>query len=236
LRLLFLLQLRTSLARLEAQLPGSLAHGPLAAAGSALPPSRQIVLRALDEAFRLTEPALVPRDKAAFDARLTEGRGELPVALVELSRVAVELAAELDKVRVALKALAGKPGVPRAVLDDIQGQLAHLAPPDLMRATPIARLGHIARYLKAIQVRLSRQAHDPQKDQQKVAQVAPFWRSYLTRRGELEARGRPVAELAEFGWLIEELRVQTFAPELKTAVPISPARLQDVWARLSRGG
>jgi len=236
LRRLFLLQLGTTLARLEAQLPGSLAQGPLIATGWPTTPRRQIVLRALDEAFRLTDPEAVPRNKAAFHERLAEGRGELPLALAELGRLAVELSAELDRVRLALKALAGKPGVPRAVLDDIQSQLAHLAPPDLMHATSATRLGHIARYLKAIQVRLQRQAHDPQKDQQKAAQVAPFWQSYLTRRDELETKGRPLAEIDEFGWLIEELRVQTFAPELKTAVPISPARLQDVWAKVSRGG
>ena len=107
-------------------------------------------------------------------------------------------------------------------------------PPDLMRATPVTRLGHIARYLKAIQVRLSRQAHDPQKDQQKAAQVAPLWQRYLARREELRGKGRSPAELEEFGWLIEELRVQTFAPELKTAVPVSPQRLQDAWAIVSR--
>ena len=236
LRRLFLLQLGTTLAKLEAQLPGSLAQGPLAAAGGTMTLRRQIVFRALDEAFRLTEPEAVPRSKAAFLERLAEGRGELPGALVQLGSVAALLSAELDKVRKAQKALAGKPGVPRAVVDDIQSQLAHLAPPDLMRATSVTRLGHIARYLKAIQVRLSRQAHDPQKDQQKAAQVAPFWQSYLTKRDELSAKGRPLAELDEFGWLIEELRVQTFAPELKTAVPISPQRLQDLWARVSRSG
>ena len=235
LRRLFLLQLGTTLGKLEAQLPGSLAQGALVAAGASLTPRRQIVLRTLDEAFRLTDPELVPRNKAAFQDRLAEGRGELPVVLAQLGLVAVELAAELDKVRAALKALAGKPGVARAVVDDIQGQLSHLAPPDLMRATPIARLGHITRYLKAIQVRLQRQSHDPQKDQQKAAQVAPFWQSYLTRRDELRTKGRPLAELAELGWLIEEFRVQTFAPELKTAVPVSTQRLQDAWAKISRG-
>jgi ATP-dependent helicase HrpA len=235
LRRLFLLQLSTTLAKLEAQLPGSLAQGPLVVAGWPMTPRRQIVLRALDEAFRLTDPEAVPRSKAAFLERLAEGRGELSGALAQLGCAAVEVGAELDKVRLALTALAGKPGVARAVLDDIQSELAHLAPPDLMRATSVTRLGHIARYLKAIQVRLQRQAHDPQKDQQKAAQVAPFWQSYLMKRDELKTKGRPLTEIDEFGWLIEELRVQTFAPELKTAVPISSQRLQDVWTKVSRG-
>jgi ATP-dependent helicase HrpA len=234
LRRLFLLQLRTTLPRLEVELPRSLSHGALVVAGAPMPPKRQIVLRALDEAFRLTEPDAAPRTRAAFDQRLSEGRDALPGALAQLGLLAVELGAELDKVRVALKALAGKPGVPRAVVDDIQTQLAHLAPPDLMRATPIHRLAHTARYLKAIQVRLQRQAHDPQKDQQKAAQVVPLWQGYLTRRDELRARGRSPDELDDFHWLVEELRVQVFAPELKTAMPVSPQRLQEMWAALTR--
>lgn len=120
------------------------------------------------------------------------------------------------------------------MFDDIQGQLAHLVPPDAMTRMPRARLGQLARYLRAIQVRLQRQAHDPQKDQQKAAQVAPLWQNYLRKRDELRAQGRLLDELDEFGWLIEELRVQIFAPELKTAVAVSPQRLQDVWTRLSR--
>jgi ATP-dependent helicase HrpA len=234
LRRLFLLQLRTTLGKLEAQLPGSLDQGPVAIAGATMSPRRQIALRAFDEAFRLTEPDAVPRTRAAFTARLAEGRDALSVALAQLGLVAAELSTELARVRAALKPLAGKPGVPRAVYDDVQDQLAHLAPPELLRATPPARLVHIARYLRAIQVRLQRQAHDPQKDQQKAAQVAPFWQRYLARREELRAKGRSLVELDDFGWLIEELRVQTFAPELKTAVPVSPQRLQDVWAIVSR--
>ncbi len=136
--------------------------------------------------------------------------------------------------RHALKALAGKPGIPRAVFDDVDSQLAHLAPPELMRGTAIARLLDIARYLKAIQVRLQRQAHDPQKDQQKAAQVAPLWQRFVARRDELRGKGRPTVELDEFGWLVEELRVQTFAPELKPAVSVSPQRLLELWPLMSR--
>jgi ATP-dependent helicase HrpA len=234
LRRLVLLQLRTTLGKLEAQLPAALAHGPLAVAGAPMTPRRQIVLRALDEAFRLTEPDATPRSRAAFQARLAEGRDALPVVLAELGLVAAELGGELAKVRAALERLAGKPGVPRAVADDIQSQLGHLAPPDVLRAMPRHRLEHIVRYLRAIHVRLQRQAHDPQKDQQKAAQVAPFWQRYLSKRDELSARGSPLGEIDDFGWLVEELRVQTFAPELKTAVPISAQRLQDLWARFTR--
>ena len=35
----------------------------------------------------------------------------------------------------------------------------------------------------------------------------------------------PDAALAELRWLVEELRVSTFAQELRTAEPVSPKRL-----------
>jgi len=233
LRRLFLLQMNTTLGKLEAQLAPGLAQG-LVVPGATLPPKRQIVLRALDEAFRLADPDAVPRSKAAFTERLTEGRRLLPDLLGDLTRTAIDLSAELDKVRASIKALAGRPGGTRAALDDIQSQLARLITPDLMRALPLARLGHLARYLKAIVVRLQRLSYDLPKDQQKAAQVAPFWQGYLKKRAELQAKGHGVAELEEFGWLVEELRVQTFAPELKTAVPVSAQRLQDLWSRFAR--
>jgi ATP-dependent helicase HrpA len=81
---------------------------------------------------------------------------------------------------------------------------------------------------------LQRQAHDPQKDQQKATQVVPLWQAYVARRAELLAKGRTSAELDEMHWLLEELRVHVFAPELKTAVPVSPARVQDRWSTLAR--
>jgi ATP-dependent helicase HrpA len=116
----------------------------------------------------------------------------------------------------------------------VQSQLLHLAPPDLWRAAPVPRLTHILRYLRALTLRLQRQANDPQKDQQKAQSVLPLWQSFVARRDDLRAKGRPARELDDFGWLLEELRVQVFAPELKTAVAVSLPRVQQLWASLAR--
>jgi ATP-dependent helicase HrpA len=237
LRRLFLLVMGASFAKLESQLPGSLSQNSLssaAGAGGGVSLRHQIVQRALDETFALSDPQKFPRTLSAFDERLAGGRAHLSGAVAQLGRIALELAGELDEVRRAVKAMASKPGFFKAVHDDLQSQLAHLAPPDLMAFTPISRFAHLARYLKAMMVRLQRQAHDPLKDQSKAAQVTPLWQAYQKKRDELAAKGRYVAELDEFGWLLEELRVQVFAPELKTAVPVSLPRLQEMWAKLAK--
>ena len=206
-RRLVLFQLGTSPTKLAAQLPGALPKDT----------QRAIVLRVLDEAFALVDD--VPRDKAAFNARLAAGRAQIPELLAELGQLALDHSIELGRIQTALRPLVGKPG--------------HLAPPDLWRSTPLPRLHHILRYLRALTLRLQRQANDPQKDQQKAQSVVPLWQSFVARYDQLRAKGRG-RELDDFGWLLEEVRVQVFAPELKTAVPISLPRVQDLWASLAR--
>ena len=219
-RRLVLIAAGTSFGKLEAQLPASLGKDD----------RRQLVARALDEAFSLATP---PRTKASFEERVATGRAQLPIDLASLARVATEIAAEVEGVQAALAPLVGKPGIAIAVVDDVRSQLAHVTPPELFRSTSLARLDHVVRYLKAIRVRLQRQAHDPQKDHSKAQQVVPVWQAFVSGRNALRAKGRSERELADFGWFVEELRVQVFAPELKTSIPVSPTRVRELWAALT---
>ena len=236
LRRLVLLALSTTLARLEQQVPASPALTALATGtpGAGTAPRRQIALRALDEAFGLESPARFPRSRAAFAELVVAGRPRLPAAIASLVKLAQEIGAELTKAQATLRGLVGKPGAPRAQLDDVRTQLAELAPPDLLARTPRERLAHLPRYLRAVLVRLDRLPNGPQKDLAKAEQVLPFWRDWLDKRAALRARGVPEEELASFRWLIEELRVSLFAPELRAAVPVSPQRLTEQWRAMAR--
>jgi ATP-dependent helicase HrpA len=227
LRRLFLIQLGTTLDRIEKELPAAVAMSGLADAVGA--PRRQLAVRAFEEAFALADAAGFPRTRAAFTDRCEVGKRRLPAVLAELGRMAQEIGAELDKVRAALRGLAGKPGAPKAALDDVKAQLAYLVGPALFTQTPRERLGHLPRYLRAVQLRLERLPNGPQKDQAKAAQVLPFWNDWVQHRERLRARGVAAEELEGFRWLVEEYRVSVFAPELRAAVPVSPQRLTEVW-------
>ena len=82
-------------------------------------------------------------------------------------------------------------------------------------------------------MRLTRLPNGPQKDQSKMEQVQPFFRDYTDKRAALLARGVPAEDLESFRWLVEELRVSVFAPELRAAVPVSAQRLSDMWKSMA---
>ena len=202
---LFLLAVGTTASRIEQQFPAR-AVGSTLGDGSAEVLRKRLAERALDDAVFGHPPEPLPRDKAAFEAQVERGRRRLPGVIAELSKLSQEIAHEATQVRAMLRAMNGKPGVPRASLDDIERQLAQLLGPGLWRLKA-DRLAQLPRYLRAIRVRLDRLPNGPQKDQGKAAQVLPLWSEYLAKREALRARGVAEEELEAFRWLLEEYRV-----------------------------
>lgn len=186
-----------------------------------------VLARIVDAAFRLEDDAPLPRTKAAFDQLVAAGIPRLDPAF----RVHVEamkpVASELDKTLQALRNASKHPSGRLAVID-ITAQLEELVPRDLMESVPLARLEHFPRYLRAAQARLQRAISDPRKDGDKNAPFAPLWRSFLAKRGV----ARDPSATADLRWAFEELRVAIFAPELKTPVPVSLAKVGATLAAL----
>jgi len=115
-------------------------------------------------------------------------------------------------------------GFARANYEDLDEQLAELLFPGFVRETEASRLAHFPRYLRAMRLRAERLRQDPARDQARMLAVQLYWRDYLKLRAE---RGGDPA-LDELRWLVEELRVSTFAQELRTAESVSPKRLAKV--------
>jgi len=113
-------------------------------------------------------------------------------------------------------------GFARANYDDLREQLAELLFPGFLRDVDKSRLAQFPRYLRAMRLRAERLRHDPARDQARMLALQGYWRDYLKLRAE---RGGEDAQLAELRWLIEELRVSTFAQELRTTESVSPKRI-----------
>ncbi|MFN2643616.1 MAG: DUF3418 domain-containing protein, partial [Burkholderiales bacterium] len=183
----------------------------------------ELVRAALERTF-LAES--LPMTTADFARRVDEGRSRFTLIEQEMARLAKEILAE----RAALeKKLAGAERAYAHAVADIRAQLARLLAPGWLARTPWERLQHLPRYLKAAALRLDKLRSDPQRDARLAAELGALEQPY---RREMSARmrnGAASAELEQFGWLLEELRVSLFAQELRTPVPVSAKRLAKIW-------
>jgi len=115
-------------------------------------------------------------------------------------------------------------------------ELATLLPKHFLETTRFEQLAHFPRYLKALLIRAERAALNPQKDQERARQFAPFVEKLLTLRGKPQAASTMRRDIEEFRWLIEEFKVSLFAQELGTAVPVSAKRLTEYLGKLGSDG
>ncbi len=111
--------------------------------------------------------------------------------------------------------------------DEAKQELYALMPRDFLTKYPQERLEHIPRYLEALRLRIERGAYNPAKDRSKSDRVAPFakalraLRNNITADSSLEQRDA----VEQFRWMLEEFKISLFAPEIRTAHPISAKRL-----------
>jgi ATP-dependent helicase HrpA len=82
-------------------------------------------------------------------------------------------------------------------------------------------------------IRLDRARIAPDKDKTKTAQIEPYAFELARLESALKSgtqysfpnSGEKRAAVDELRWMIEEFKVALFAPEIKTAFPISAVRL-----------
>ncbi len=110
--------------------------------------------------------------------------------------------------------------------------LNELVPPDFIQSTSFFQWRHIPRYLKGISIRAERLVLNPAKDNEKSENLASYQELYLKlQRQENLSQPQKIA-LEEFRWMLEEFKVSLFAPELKTAIPVSGKRLDKFQEKL----
>ena len=233
LRRLFALQIKDALKYLEKNIPDlqkmavaymQVGKGDNGSGGGTLEELRdQIIAVAMDRAF-LLDP--LPTDEFAFKRRVEEGRGRLTLISTEVARMASTILLEHAA---AARKIKDTKNAPDAAADCAQ-QLNRLVPKRFLQAAPWVRLQHLARYLKAITLRLDKYRADPARDAARLAELRPqeqrYWRLVAERKGAVDER------MQEFRWLLEELRVSFFAQELRTPQPVSVKRLDKAWVQL----
>ena len=227
---LFMLHFREQLKYLEKNLPNLTQMGMLyLSLGSVDELRRQLIETAFARAC-LGEPW--PADADAFAARCADAKQRLGLLAQEICRL-------VERILVDWQALTKKlPGfrTHAAVLADIERQVGRLIGKRFVVDTPFERLQHFPRYLQAAMLRLDKLRKNGNdgiaRDTRAQADVAALWAQYERRAQNLARQGVADAQLDQFRWLIEELRVQLFAQELRTPAPVSVKRLQKMWESL----
>ena len=226
LRRLFALQLKEPIRYLEKNLPGlremAMQFMPR---GTQEELRDQLVDTALDRAC-LQDP--LPADDVAFHTRRDEGRSRLTLLAQEIARLVGQILSEYAGV--TKKLVQARPFA--AAHADMQSQLDALIGKRFVIDTPYAQLAHFPRYLKGIVLRVDKLKADLARDGRQFAEFHPLLQNY--QRALAQRGGVMDVRLAEFRWMLEELRISLFAQELRTPMPVSVKRLYKVWESMQR--
>ena len=229
LRRLFMLQLKDQARYIEKNLPGLHAMTlQFAAFGDAAELKEQLLVAAFDRAC-VVEPW--PRIRAEFERRRDEARSRVTLLAQEIARLVGKILSEHAALQKQLKELSK--AFPESCRD-VQENLSRLLSKRFIEQTPYERLQHFPRYLKAASLRLDKLRAHPQRDARLAAEFAPLAAHWQRDQARQLKSGTRDPQLEQFHWLLEELRVQLFAQELKTSVPVSVKRLSKMWQTIQR--
>jgi ATP-dependent helicase HrpA len=117
---------------------------------------------------------------------------------------------------------------------DLVRQVDALLGPGFVTAAGTARLGDLARYLQAVELRIDKLRADPARDAQWTAEVRVVADEYAAELAALPVGVEPSPALAEIHWMIEELRVALYAHPMRTRYPVSVRRIQKALDELPR--
>ena len=164
----------------------------------------------------------LPRNEKAFKEQIKRARSRLPAVKEALSRYLQETAAAYAELNGKL----GKHPLTHLMRQRLQTLLAA----GFATRTPWAQWPRLPIYLKAMTLRLEKYSSNPARDAAREADIQELEQMWQEKTDSLVKQGQPVSDdLAEFKWMIEELRVSLFAQELKTPYPVSVKRLLKEW-------
>ncbi len=156
-----------------------------------------------------------------FQQRLRAGNARLQAHIEPLEKLFEQILANhfalcraLDSVNASRYA---------SLLADVKRQLQRLIYPGFIRFAPARWLQHYPRFLQAACYRVERIEQHGKRDALLIEKLTPW----LQRTDDADLSD---ADLL-LPWLVEEYRVSLFAQHLKTSMPVSATRLQQLWQK-----
>ena len=118
-------------------------------------------------------------------------------------------------------------------LTQMRSELDRLLPVSFLEMYDRERLPHLARYLKALQVRADRGSVHLERDRARAAGIRPYEEKLASLLADA-ATGPRARAIDEYRWMVEEYRVSLFAQGIRTPCAVSPKRLQEKIREIER--
>lgn len=195
--------------------------------GGASALKQEILTAALNSSF-LAEGSDI-RDTSLFQNRLLAGRSRLEHMAEEILRLSAAILSDYHEIFMKVH---NELPVHHEAHEDLLGQLNGLVYSGFIATTPLPRLHHYPRYLKAMRLRLQKMRDQSLRDHEHMAEIAPWWSRFRERAESDRTRNIHNPKLEELRWMLEEWRVSLFAQELKTVISVSGKRVEKTWEAL----
>ncbi|MDA0822657.1 MAG: ATP-dependent RNA helicase HrpA [Proteobacteria bacterium] len=190
--------------------------------GSAAQLTEDLILTAIQRAF--IDQQELPNNEEGFAKLIAIGRDGLITEANKLAELLGRVLQAYTEVRGRLNRELPLSWIEAA--KDIEVQLGGLVYPGFLSATPLKWLERLPRYLKAIEIRMSKLDITPDRDRQRRSEVEPLF----LRIGQLKSEDLKFPDrLLDYKWKLEELRVSLFAQELGSIEKVSVKRLDKLW-------
>lgn len=164
----------------------------------------------------------LPRDEKAFKEQIKRARSRLPAVKEAVNQYALQTAQAYTEVSSHL----GK----HPLTPLLREHLNSLVYPGFASATPWQQWPRLPVYLQAMLRRMDKYGSNPARDNARENDIQELTDTWQKKVQQYRQQNQPVpAAIAEFRWMLEELRVSLFAQELKTPYPVSAKRLSKEW-------
>ena len=234
LRRLIMLTLSRQVKYLRRELPGldrmrlQIARAPAHNKERKVDIEEELVSLIIDRAF-LRDSADI-RKQADFEAVVEKHKGSLVSIASETGDLVSEILDGYQGLRQQLSSMTAINWL--ASVRDMQLQLDGLVYQGFLEETAWEHLQRYPAYLRALELRIEKLRHAPERDRQGMQELAKIQEKWRSRYERMLEQQRHDVRLEELRWSIEELRISLFAQEVRTAYPVSLKRLEKRWQEL----
>jgi ATP-dependent helicase HrpA len=165
----------------------------------------------------------LPWTRTDFDALRERLAPQLGPRTVDVAGLVEQVLAAAHEVRAALPAT--PPLAQLESIEDVRAQFRRLLPAGFVTRTGAGRLRDLARYVRAIGLRLDALPRAVDVDRGRMQRVQVVQQAYDDLVRALPPARAAAADVRDVGWFIEELRVSLWAQQLGTARAVSEKRI-----------